>query len=50
MNTLVLTNILLTGILLLQAFAIIFRDKRKKTPLNWRELEKANNPPKFPIT
>jgi len=50
-----LTNLLLTGILLMQAYALIFRAPRIKNPVprNWRELEKKheqpNNPPKFPL-
>ena len=37
MSSSILTNLLLTGILLLQAFAIIFRSPR------------TNNPPRFPL-
>ena len=53
MNTTTLTNILLTGIMLMQAYAIIFRAPAVRRPLNWREIETAkesNDPPHLPLS
>jgi hypothetical protein len=44
MQSTTLTNLLLTGILLMQAFALIFR--RSSNP---KSKTTAGNPPKFPL-
>lgn len=49
MSDTVLTNLLLTGILLVQCYAIIFRDARRQ-PGRKEDTGAANNPVKFPLS